>query len=137
MRLKFQRAHSIFHTMPKKRMCREANIPDDICVCYSETEIPRAEAQQPADAFMKGINELLKATDNEAAYDQDGNSLPVKVECVYRFPSFFFCKFQKNYTCLPLKLKSINYASIRLPPPKLIDDPQTSQQAPLTGIEIQ
>ncbi|PAV58895.1 hypothetical protein WR25_08884 [Diploscapter pachys] len=116
-----QRAHSIFHTMPKKRMCREANVPDDICVCYSETEIPRAEAQQPADAFMKGINELLKTADNEAAYDQDGNSLPVK----------------KNYTCLPLKLKSINYASIRLPPPKLIDDPQTGQQVPLVGIEIQ
>lgn len=121
--------------MPKKRMCREANVPDDICVCYSETEIPRAEAQQPADAFMKGINELLKTADNEAAYDQDGNSLPVKV-AFYHFPSFFF-KFQKNYTCLPLKLKSINYASIRLPPPKLIDDPQTGQQVPLAGIEIQ
>ena len=87
--------------MPKKRMCREANIPDDICVCYSETEIPRAEAQQPADAFMKGINELLKATDNEAVYDQDGNSLPVKVACVIVLLHLFFVTFRKTTPVFP------------------------------------
>ncbi|CAJ0929555.1 unnamed protein product, partial [Mesorhabditis belari] len=118
-----QRTFPLWHPVPLKRTCYEAKVPEDYCPCFTEMEIPPKEAEKPAEAFIKYLNGLFVKFDREEElrWDEERKS----------------GREFKKYTCQRLQLDSISFASVRLPPSKVIDDPQTGNELPKDGIEIQ
>ncbi|CAJ0574895.1 unnamed protein product, partial [Mesorhabditis spiculigera] len=111
------RSYPLWHPVPETRICHEAHVPEDYCPCFNEMPIPVEEARGAAETFIAYLNKLLTA--HNATKPQGTVTEPVK-----------------NYKCQILELANITYASVRLPPAKIVDDPQTGGQLPKDGIEI-
>ncbi|KAE9555607.1 hypothetical protein FO519_001185 [Halicephalobus sp. NKZ332] len=134
-----QRAFSLFKKVSQKRTCREAHVPEDYCPCFEEFQIPLSEAQKPAEVLLEYVNKLTEDYDNvDDALVNAGktNSKSVQETEAEENQEKNVIKDKKQYYCAKLELKEIQFASVKLPPQRLVKDPQVKDKVVKTGMEI-
>uniref|UniRef100_A0AC35F4D2 Uncharacterized protein n=1 Tax=Panagrolaimus sp. PS1159 TaxID=55785 RepID=A0AC35F4D2_9BILA len=121
------RSYSLLQKVNPLRTCFEAHIPEDYCPCFKEIQINSSEAEIPAKIFIDYANSLI---------EKHSSDLKVVQIMDQKYSKEGYQKPIEKYKCAPLKLKSIKYASISLPPPKLVEDPQVKNEIVSSGIEL-
>ncbi|KHN72523.1 hypothetical protein Tcan_14731 [Toxocara canis] len=110
-----RRAYNLLDATPMMRQCFEANIPEDYCPCFHEMQLNVKESEEAANELLNFINARLEQSNENtqaAPHIKDG------------------------FVCSKLVLQTIEYASIRIPPVKLVRDPQVAGKVASKGVEI-
>uniref|UniRef100_A0A7E4VEC5 Sulfatase domain-containing protein n=1 Tax=Panagrellus redivivus TaxID=6233 RepID=A0A7E4VEC5_PANRE len=97
------RAFSLLQKVDKYRNCYDSHVPEDYCPCFEEIKIGPTEAMKPAVVLADYANGLLEKFNRKEMASEPGSA---------------------KYECAKLEIEKVSFASIRLPPPKLIADPQ-------------